>query len=424
MGRTLYSFLFYLLIPFVLLRVLWRGFSASAYWRRWGERFALYRGEGPEIRLWIHTVSVGEFLASVPLIRQLLTEFSGGQILVTTTTPTGSARVSEEFGGLVHHVYLPYDLPGATRRFLQHFRPSVAVVMETELWPNLFHQCGKRKIPLILANVRLSQHSLEGYQRWIPNLAKSALRNVTWVAAQGEADRRRLIQLGIDAERVTVTGSIKFDLTLPENLKGQGAALRTGLGRDRPIWIAASTREGEEGHVLDAHQQILQQVPDMLLILVPRHPERFNRVAKQVEAAGLQVVRRSSGEACTPSTQLYLGDTMGEMLLLYAASDVAYVGGSLVPTGSHNMLEPAALGKPVLFGPHRFNFAEISQLLIDQGAAEEIANADELAQTVIQLFGNSERRQQMGQQGLRVVEQNRGALERLLAGIRRYLKIC
>jgi len=421
MGRKLYSFLFYLLTPFVLLRVFWRGFSASAYWKRWGERFGYYRGTGPEISIWIHTVSVGEFLASVPLIRQLMEDISEDQVLVTTMTPTGSARVLEEFGGGVHHVYLPYDLPGPTRRFLDQFQPSVAVVMETEIWPNLFHHCGKHNIPLILANVRLSQHSLEGYQRWIPELAKRALENVSWAATQGEADRKRLIQLGIDGDKVAVTGSIKFDLTLPGDLREQGQQLRDQLGGDRPIWIAASTREGEESYIFEAHQSILQQIPEALLILVPRHPERFSRVARQVEEEGFQVARRSTAERCSSATQIYLGDTMGEMLLLYAAADVAYVGGSLVPTGSHNMLEPAALGKPVLFGPHRFNFAEISQLLIDHGAAEEINNADELAGLVTTLLQSSNRRQQMGEQGRRVVEQNRGALDRLLAGIRVYL---
>ncbi len=421
MNRALYSLLLYLLLPLILLRLLWRSLKAPTYRHRWSERFALYRGKAPEVKVWIHTVSVGEFVATIPLIRALCEEVPAEQILVTTMTPTGSARVVETFGGQIQHVYLPYDLPDAVSRFLRHYRPAVVLVMETEIWPNLFCQCVAKKIPLLLGNVRLSQRSLEGYRRWIPGLAREALLQVSWAAVQGDADRDRLIQLGINADSTEVTGSIKFDLTLPESLQEQGVELRETLGVNRPIWIAASTREGEEGYILDAHRQILQQIPDALLLLVPRHPERFDGVAKQVLSAGFEVSRRRQNEVCTASTQIYLGDTMGEMLLLYAASDVAYVGGSLVPTGSHNMLEPAALGKPVLFGPHRFNFAEISQLLIDQGAASEVQNANELAEQVIGLLQNLQRREQMGQQGVRVVEQNRGALQRLLAGIHQQL---
>jgi len=428
MSRITYSLLLYLLLPLTLLRLLWRGLRAPAYWKRWGERFGVYGRGRPQIQLWFHAVSVGEFVAMVPLVRALMKEVSADQILVTTMTPTGSARVMAEFGDRIHHLYLPYDLPGAVRRFLNHFQPQLAIVMETELWPNLFHQCGQQQIPLLLANVRLSQHSFEGYQRWAEPLVKEALEQVSWAGLQGEADRNRLIKLGMNPEKAEVTGSIKFDLTLPESLGEQGKSLRNELGAQRPTWIAASTREGEEQYVLKAHQQILQQIPDALLILVPRHPERFNSVARQVESAGFQLVRRSDPRPGPPPlrgreavAEVYLGDTMGEMLLLYAASDVAYVGGSLVPTGSHNMLEPAALGKPVLFGPHRFNFAEISQMLIDQGAAQEVLDADQLAAAVIDLLQNPEKQQQQGRQGQRVVEQNRGALDRLLIGVRKYL---
>ncbi len=422
MSRITYSLLLYLLLPLILLRLIWRGVRAPAYRKHWGERFGLYSESQTPVQIWLHAVSVGEFVAAVPLIRQLMEEVEPAQILITTMTPTGSARVCAEFGDVVQHVYLPYDLPGAVIRFFDHFNPVVAVVMETELWPNLFHQCGKRQIPLVLANVRLSQRSLEGYQRWIPRLAKEALQQVNWAAVQDEADRDRLIKLGIDREKATVTGSIKFDITLPESLPAEGKQLRDQLGIERPIWIAASTREGEEGYVLQAHQLILQQIPDALLILVPRHPERFNAVAKQVNGNNLQLARRNKSELCDATIQVYLGDTMGEMLLLYAASDVAYVGGSLVPTGSHNMLEPAALGKPVLFGPHRFNFAEISQLLIDQGGAREVSDAAALAEQVAQLLQQPTLREQMGDAAQQVVEQNRGALQKLLAGIRQQLE--
>jgi 3-deoxy-D-manno-octulosonic-acid transferase len=269
--------------------------------------------------------------------------------------------------------------------------------------------------------VRLSQRSLEGYQRWAGRLTAEALQHVQWAGVQSGSDRKRLVALGADHERVTVTGSIKFDLALPNNIEQQGEELRKMVAGERPVWIAASTREGEERYILDAHQQLLKRFADLLLILVPRHPERFNGVAREVLSAGVEIVRRSSGERCQERTQVYLGDTMGEMLRLYAVADVAYVGGSLVPTGSHNMLEPAALGKPVLFGPHRFNFAEISQLLIDQGAAQEVTSAGELADAVAALLQQPEKRRRQGQQGRRVVEQNRGALQRLLKGVRAHL---
>ncbi len=431
--RAIYSLLLYLLLPLILLRLLWRGLKAPAYRQRWRERFALYRGKGPEVKIWVHTVSVGEFIATVPLIRALSEEIPAQQILVTTMTPTGSARVKETFGEQIRHVYLPYDLPDAVSRFLRRYRPAVALVMETEIWPNLFHQCAALKIPLLMGNVRLSQRSLEGYRRWIPRLVREALQQVSWAAVQGEADRKRLIELGVEPEKAEATGSIKFDLTLPESLQEQGVALREALGASRPVWIAASTREGEEGYILDAHRQVVQQMPDALLLLVPRHPERFDGVARQVQSAGFELARRSQdiyphpsppparGRALGSSIQVYLGDTMGEMLLLYAASDVTYVGGSLVPTGSHNMLEPAALGKPVLFGPHRFNFAEISQMLIDQGAACEMQDTNTLAVQVIDLLQHPDRRAQMGAQGVWVVEQNRGALQKLLQGIKSHL---
>lgn len=426
MNRLTYSLLLYLLSPLILLRLLWRSLRAPAYRQRWRERFGLYRGRSPEVTVWLHAVSVGEFIAAIPLIHALREEVPAEKILVTTMTPTGSARVVESFGGEIQHCYLPYDLPGAVSRFLRHYNPAIAIVMETEIWPNLFHRCGQQNIPLLLANVRLSQCSLEGYQRWAGQITTEALQHVQWAGAQSEADQKRLIELGADLQKVAVTGSIKFDLALPAKIEQQGAELRKELAGERPIWIAASTREGEEQYILEAHQQLLQQIPDALLLLVPRHPERFNSVARQIQSAGFQLVRRSDAHPAPlkeggVTAEVYLGDTMGEMLLLYAAADIAYVGGSLVPTGSHNMLEPAALGKPVLFGPHRFNFAEISQLLIDQGAAEEVSGANQLAHCVTELLQNPEKRQQRGQQGRRVVEQNRGALDRLLAGIRPYL---
>ena len=418
--RVLYTAMLWLVLPLFLWVSGRKERKSHSTLYRFREFAGYYSNRsGDNGLMWVHAASVGEVVAVAPFINEMINDDLFTEILITTTSPTGSDRVREIYGDTVDHVYLPYDLPGATQRFLQHYKPSVGVVMETELWPNLFHQCGKQKIPLLLANVRLSQHSLEGYQRWIPKLAKQALQNVSWAAVQGQADANRLIALGINAERVTVTGSIKFDLELSGGIEKEGFTLRQQLGENRPVWIAASTREGEEAAVLQAHQRILREIPDALLILVPRHPERFNSVAKQIESKGLSYLRRSRGDGCDSDIQVYLGDSMGEMLLFYAASDLAFVGGSLVPTGSHNMLEPAALGKPVLFGPHRFNFSEISQMLIDHGAAREVADADELASLVVSLFQDRKSAREMGVQGRRVVEQNRGALKQLLTGVRR-----
>ncbi len=399
MSRIRYTALLYLLLPLTLLRLLWRGIRQPDYRQRWGERLGFYGGEERPVRIWIHAVSVGELVAALPLIRRLEETVPLSQMVVTTTTPTGSARVRAALGSAVQHVYLPYDLPGMVARFLCHFRPKVGVVMETEIWPNLFAQCRRRSIPLLLANVRLSQRSLEGYRRWAPVLARETLRQVAWLAVQSEADGDRLRQLGADKDHITITGTIKFDLQIDPEQIAAGVALRRQLGADRPIWIAASTREGEEEIILAAHQRLLQHDPELLLILVPRHPERFDHVARLVERRGLRLQRRTAAWSLTALPQVYLGDTMGELLLHYAAADIAFVGGSLVPLGSHNMLEPAALGLPVLFGLHRFNFAEVSELLLQEQAASEVENGDALVTELLKLLADPQR----GEGGTRAV---------------------
>jgi len=429
----------YLLTPLIIVRLLWRGVKAREYLSRWGERFGVYgiysatsKAKQKSIKLWIHTVSVGEFIATVPLLEHLLNDKSNynlraDELLITTTTPTGSARVVEFLNRFsAHHVYLPYDQPGAVNRFLKNYQPLVGVIMETELWPNLFHSCAKRNIPVLLANARLSQRSQDGYKRWIPKLAYESLQSVTSIMAQSQDDAKRIVALGADSEKVVITGSIKFDMQLPDDIEAQGEKLRRELGGERPVWIAASTREGEDEQILAAHKIILDSVSDALLILVPRHPERFNSVAKLVKKLEFKLQRRSiAGDncSCADDVQVYLGDTMGELLQLYSAADIAYVGGSLVATGSHNMLEPAALGKPVLFGPHRFNFADISKMLLEQEAAYEVLNHTELANRVIFLAQNSDTACQMGERGRLVVEKNRGALKRLLVEVYKVLKL-
>jgi 3-deoxy-D-manno-octulosonic-acid transferase len=415
--RRLYTLLVYLLVPLVLVRLAWRALRAPAYWRGWGERFG-FGGEldGDAPTLWVHAVSVGEVQAALPLLRAIRIRHPGARLLVTTTTPTGALQVRSalrEDPDFVHR-YVPYDLPGAVRRFLARARPRLLVVMETELWPNLIHYTRAAGIPAILANARLSESSARGYGRVGP-LARQTLRGFCAIAAQHPADAERLIALGAPKERVRVTGNVKADVRLSASLREQAAALRHAWGNNRPVWIAASTHEGEEEQVLDAFERIREALPEALLVLVPRHPERFARVARLCRRRGLTTVQRSTRRVAEPSTEVFLGDTMGELPLLYAAADVAFVGGSLVRVGGHNVLEPAALGLPVVVGPHTFNFAEVTRMLLDRGAARCIGSSAELADCVLEWLGDASRRHAVGERGREVVEGSRGALEALVA---------
>jgi 3-deoxy-D-manno-octulosonic-acid transferase len=406
-----------LLIPLALTRLIWRGLRNRGYWHRWAERFGfVQRLEGPVI--WVHAVSVGEVRASAPLVKALARDYPGHRILITTMTPTGSATVRELFGDSVAHCYVPYDLPTAVWRFLNRARPRLALIMETELWPNLFHQCHKRGIPLILANVRMSEKSAYGYRRFA-GFTRATLANVSRVGAQTEADAGRLRALG--ATRVEVTGSIKFEMDVPADLVAKAAALRGGFGQ-RPVWVAASTRVGEEEQVLDAFARLRGQFPDLLLVLVPRHPERFETVARLCRQRGFPVERRSDGRnSVAPETAILLGDTMGEMLLFHAAADVSYIGGSLVPLGGQNLLEAAAVGTPVVFGPHMFNFSDISRMARGRGAGRQVQDVAELAGAVADYLENPAVRNAAGAAGQRMVAENRGALARTLALLRQVL---
>jgi len=411
--RHFYSFLLYLFLPLVFLRLFWRGLKAPAYWQRIGERFGFIPTLPKQARLWVHSVSVGETLAAVPLIRALQQQYPQHKILMTCMTPTGSEQIRSLFGDTVEHVYLPYDYPDAIQRFLQRTQPSLGIIMETEWWPNVFHACHTKNIPLILANTRLSARSARAYQRYAATLTRQTLANVSVIAAQTNTHEQRLKQLGAQAEKIQVTGSIKFDIQLPASVAEQAEALRSTWG-SRRVWIAASTHEGEEEQILAAFTPVKQAFPDVLLILVPRHPERFSRVARLCEQAGLQIVKRSSGQFCQPDTDIFLGDTMGELPLFYAASDIAFVGGSLVATGGHNMLEPAALGKPVITGQHVFNFEDITQRLLEKNAAVKIEDAGALSKMLIEWFQDANLRHQIGENGQLFVEANRGALQKLL----------
>ncbi|MGD8313048.1 MAG: lipid IV(A) 3-deoxy-D-manno-octulosonic acid transferase [Gammaproteobacteria bacterium] len=418
--RRLYTLALYLLAPFVMMRLAWRGLRAPEYWRRWPERFGAIEPPLGEQVIWLHAVSVGEVMAAEPVIRQLLDKHQEYSILLTTVTPTGSARAQALFGHDVAHVYAPYDLPGAVARFIERVRPQVAIVMETELWPNLFHACRQDDIPLLLVNARLSVRSVAGYRK-VRRLTAQTLAAVTEIAAQGEMDAARFESLGADARRITVSGNMKFEQRLPPSLLEQAEVLRRDWGVGRPVWIAASTHEGEEELVLDVFRTVRKRHKDCLLVLVPRHPERFESVTGLCRYRGYNTVLRSERQPCTPETGVFIGDTMGELSLFYAASDVAFVGGSLVHHGGHNMLEPAALGIPVVTGPHVSNFVEITDLLLKAGVCEKVESTAELASTVSRWLGDANERHRIGQLSKATVEKNRGALKAVTAMIERYL---
>ena len=410
--RALYTLLLYLVFPLVLLRLLWRSIKAPAYRERWLERLGLFTPPGAWGGLWIHAVSVGEVQAVLPLIRQLLADNPGLPITVTTTTPTGSARVVEQLGEQVFHVYFPYDLPLALTGFIRRVRPRALLMVETEIWPNLLHSCRRHGVYTLLANARLSARSAQRYAR-LGRFTRDTFSHIDCIAAQTEADAARFRALGVAADRVFVTGSIKFDIRIPASLEEQVEVLRREWG-GRPVWVAGSTHEGEDELVLQAHHQVLSSFPNALLILVPRHPERFERVAGLCKREHLKLARRSRHGSYGTQTQVYLGDTMGELPVVIGSADVAFIGGSLVPTGGHNMLEAAAQGVAVCFGPHVFNFAAISELLVAEGAARRVGDEVELAQQVIAWFRDASARAEAGENGRRVVRQNRGALARLI----------
>lgn len=418
LARALYTILLYLITPLVPLRLIWRGLRAPAYLRRWPERFGWFRA--PELRdpVWIHAVSVGEVHAAEPMVRRLRERHPDRDIAITTMTPTGSARVCELFGNSVYHVYVPYDLPGAVRRFLDRVRPRLAVIMETEIWPNLFHACGQRSIPLVMANARMSARSARGYGRF-GRLVASTLQQCTAIAAQGRSDRERLVELGAAADRVVVTGSVKFDIAAPASLREQADGLRRAWGVDRAVWIAGSTHDPEERQVLAAFDAVRRDLPGALLVLAPRHPERCDRVAAMVRRQGLRLARRSETELGGGDADCFLVDTLGELPLYYAAADLAFVGGSLSKTGGHNVLEPAALGVPVLIGPNYFNFLEITELLREEGALQVVQDQQGLAAAVTRLLRDGEARDRMGTAAAAVIERSRGAVERLLEIIER-----
>jgi len=419
--KLLYSILFYIALPFILIRLIWRGIRAPSYWQRWSERFGyspLLSDKNPVI--WIHAVSVGEVEATRPLVKTLFAEFPKHQILVTTMTPTGSARVKLLYADAVAHCYLPYDVSFAIQRFIKQTHPQFGIIMETEIWPTLLLSCQQSKIPLVLANARMSERSATGYAHFA-DFTKTVLQSLHFIAAQTEADRQRFKQLGADIKQIHAIGNLKYEISLPTGLAEQAAAMRSLWGSHRPIWIAASTHEGEEAIILNASRQVRAACPDLLLIIVPRHPERFDKVSALSHKAGFKTLRRSEHRPCPSDVKVLIVDTMGELPLFYAASDVAFVGGSLVPVGGHNILEPATLARPIITGPHYFNFNEITQQFLKADAAIQINNTQELAEAVIKLLQNSAQRGKMGEAALQLMATSQGASKRLVNLIKRHI---
>lgn len=367
----------------------------------------------PSDALWVHAVSVGESMAAVPLVRAFQQAWPHLPIVVTTTTATGAATIVRTLGDSVTHCFFPYDLPCILRRFLHRVRPRALILLETELWPNTLRACRDAGIPVVLVNARLSPRSLRGYNALAP-LSRAVLRDIDCIAAQGQGDADRFFQLGASPDQVCVTGSLKFDLIPPPSLREQAEVLRRLLGVNRPILMLGSTRDGEEALLLDALGRLREEFPRLLVVVAPRHPERFEDVAGLLENAGHQVTRFSRGDACAPEDSVFLLDAMGELLRFYAAADVAFVGGSLLPFGGHNVLEPASVGIPILSGPYTHNFTEICQLLIGTGALQVVHDAEGFVAAARYWLRDSNERDRVGRRGQQLVHQHRGATGRTM----------
>lgn len=417
---TLYTVLLYLIQPLIWLRLWLRGRKAPAYRKRWAERYGYCGGKVKPGGILLHSVSVGETLAAVPLVRALRHRYPAMPITVTTMTPTGSERAASAFGKDVHHVYLPYDLPGSMKRFLDNVNPRLVIIMETELWPNMIAALHARNIPLVIANARLSERSARGYKK-LGKFMQRLLQQITLIAAQNAEDGERFIGLGLKRSQLTITGSLKFDISVTPELAARAVTLRRQWASRRPVWIATSTHDGEESIILDAHRRLLERFPNLLLILVPRHPERFSTARDMAQKQGFSFTLRSSGEIPSGSTQVVIGDTMGELMLLYGIADLAFVGGSLVERGGHNPLEAAAHAIPVLMGPHTFNFKDICARLSQADGLITVTDASSLNKEIVTLLTDEDYRLYYGRHAVEVLHQNQGALQRLLQLLEPYL---
>jgi 3-deoxy-D-manno-octulosonic-acid transferase len=409
------------LFPISIFYWVTKGILNKTYWDRIGQRFGWgYPNLDPN-NIWIHAVSVGEVQATIPLVKALRKRFPEKKIVITTVTPTGSDQVKKIYKDQVIHCYIPFETSFSVSNFFNALKPSIALIMETEIWPNLYIECGRRNIILVLVSAKISIKSLISYKRLIP-LFRETLSHGILIAAQTSVDAERFVSLGAHENKTWVMGNIKFDFNSPLDIGARGINLRRDRFPGRPIWIAASTHEGEEKIILDAHKEILSKVENMLLIIVPRHPERFTKVEQLLEKDHWNYVSRTSSKIVTTSCEVYLGDTMGELLLFYAASDIAFVGGSLVPIGGHNLLEPASLGLPVLTGTHMFDQQDMANLFMIEDAAIIVKNAAELAKKIIFYHGNKDKRAAIGNKAKNIVLANGGALDSLMKRLDLILK--
>lgn len=421
--RQLYSLFLYLITPFILLRLLWRSQLAPAYAKRWGERFGfvtpLTHEKGPVI--WVHAVSVGETMAAIPMVKALMKDQPEAKFVITTMTPTGSERVVSTFGDSVYHCYAPYDLPGSVKRFLKRIQPQQLLIMETELWPNLIHYTAEASVPIVVVNARLSRRSAKGYQR-VYGLIRPLLRKLSYVAAQYKSDAARLAALGVSDTHLQVTGSIKFDIAPTAEQRQKAVALHQVLREegDRPVWVAASTHSGEEQILLDAFRLLRRAFPQLLLVIAPRHPERFKSVESLCHKEQLRMLRRTDIDDSGVSlhVEILLLDSMGELMPFFGASDVAFIGGSLQPSGGHNPIEPAVWGLPILMGPSDFNFKSVTEVLEKSRGLKKVTSASELAGGIQELLSDDGLRKKRGQAVLATARANRGALKRVLSLIK------
>ncbi len=414
MNRFLYSLLLYLALPFVPVKLLWRGIKQPAYRKHWGERFGFYSAPVSKPVVWLHCVSVGETRAAEPLIKALQQQYPNHQILITHTTPTGRETSEQLFADTVQRVYLPYDLPFAVNHFLRHFKPAIGLLMETELWFNLIAACKKHRIPVLLLNARLSENSAKGYAK-LDKLAADGLQGLSAVAAQTAEDFARLQALG--ANNISVAGNLKFDVRPPADSADKGLQLRQLFGSERTIFLAASTREGEEKRILEAVKDL-----EILTVIVPRHPQRFNEVESIIQNAGLTYQRRSNLVGpIDKNIQVVLGDSMGELFAYYAACDFTFIGGSLLKYGGQNLIEAASMGKPILIGKYTYNFADATKNAVRAGAAIQVKSAEELRDRIQYLLHNQQKREKMQQAALRFSEASTGATARMMKLIATYL---
>lgn len=423
MWRFFYTSLMYLIQPLVLFFMLLRSIKSPNYRKRLGERYGFYErlSKPAQNGVVIHAASVGEVIAVTPLVKRIQQDYPHLPITFTTVTPTGSERVKAAFGESVTHCYLPYDLPDAIHRFIDFIQPKVFIVIETELWPNLIDCLAHRNIPFIVANARLSARSAKRYGK-VKQCLQRMFSQISLIAPQDNISGKRYLALGYEKERLRLTGNIKYDLVVSDDLLKKIALLSADWVKNRPVWIAASTHEGEEELILHAHHLLLKKHPNLLLLLVPRHPERFNPVADLIEKANFNFIRRSTGEIPSENTQVILGDTMGELMLMYGISDIAFVGGSLVKHGGHNPLEPLAFKLPVVSGKYTFNFPEVFTSLLEvQGVLQINSTEKALSEIIDKLLNSKGARQRLGNAGYEVLIENRGALQRLLDLLHPYL---